>query len=118
MNLVSKFLIGGYAYYRGKKFEHDGAINMLAITVFGMPTLIILGILKHFWGAGYVIFGQYWVVLAFVLLSFIGTKKLDRYLKDKYELNLLTGLAREIKFHSSIVYAMVVINFFIWYFLI
>lgn len=119
MRILQDFLVGGYAYYRKKRFSHDSAVTMLTLAVYAMPALIALGLTDHFFITKADVFDSYGIELGviFVVVFMIVSHRLDKYLNTYKDKNYLNEFSREIRLHSILIYLMVIVNFFVWYYL-
>ncbi|NKF49871.1 hypothetical protein G3R49_04710 [Shewanella sp. WXL01] len=119
MHYLRSFIIGGYAYYRNKKFEHGKAVTMLMLPVIGLPTLILIGIGLYLFQELSFYIDNYALelILVFLIASTLGTYKMERFLDVYKGEEVLTRLSKEIRIHSVIVYTLIAVNFCIWYFL-
>lgn len=113
------FIVGGYAYYRNKKIEHEKAVTMLILPVFGLPALIVSGVVFYVFKDLSVIFDKYVLELVFMffVVGLITIYKMDEFLKAYQSDEVLKTLSREISIHNVSVYSLVAINFCVWYFL-
>ncbi|ACJ30902.1 hypothetical protein swp_4248 [Shewanella piezotolerans WP3] len=119
MLILRSFIVGGYAYYRKKKLEHGNAVTMLILSVFGLPTLIVAGVVFHISKDLSAIFDKYVfeLILVFLAIGLLAIYKMDKYLEAYQSEEMLKALSREISIHSVIVYSLIAVNFCVWYFL-
>ncbi len=116
MNVVKCFLVGGYAYYRKKKFSHHGAINMVATVVCGLPSLILMGLIDNFLRgkSNFLVHYSVGLIVAFVVTYFFVSNKLEGCLRSFEGRESLSDFSKEIRFHSIVVYIVLFVFFFVW----
>jgi hypothetical protein len=119
MHYFHSFIVGGYAYYRKKKLEHGNAVTMLILPVFGLPTLIIAGVVFYVFKDLSAIFDKYVfeIIFMFLVVGLLTIYKMDKFLEAYQSEDVLNTLSREISIHNVSVYSLVAVNFCVWYFL-
>ncbi|MEC4728495.1 hypothetical protein HWQ46_23515 [Shewanella sp. D64] len=119
MYFLRSFIVGGYAYYRKKKLEHGNSVTMLILPVFGLPTLIIAGVVFYISKDLSAIFDKYVFELIFMFLAvgLLAIYKMEKFLEAYQSEEMLNTLSRDIHIHNVIVYSLVAVNVCVWYFL-